>query len=208
MPLIMKQGTRNFSDIPFTEIREGDTTLIKSCNGLDLITAAESVRKQVTDECVRDVFADTDQVVRYPEDLLNLSINNDEPNEYHATLIVPMADAGRIDRALDWKEGVPMEDRFTDNEVIQYTAKFHNGVKIDIKCIGTEYEKPDKYAPMNHNAAETEATLYQDGVEIMSTDCCTVYFCDWELEDNDGNQYIIHVVRETDPETNPEAKQK
>lgn len=201
MPLIMKKGTRNLSEIlPFTEIREGDTALVKSRNGFDLITAAESVRKQVTDGCVRDVFMDTDQVVRYPEDLLSLSINFHEPDEYHATLIIPQSDADRIDRALNWKEGDPLEDRFDKSDTVQYTAKFNNGVAIKIICFGTEYEEPDKYAQPNLNAAETEATLYQDGVEIMSTDLCTVYFCDWELEDSDGNQYIIHVVRETETE--------
>lgn len=71
------------------------------------------------------------------------------------------------------------------DETITHTAVFPNGIEVDIKLVICEEEdKP-----------YTEGVLFQNGSEVMCTDCDDTYDGEWELECN-GIEYVVNVIVE------------
>lgn len=109
---------------------------------------------------------------------------------FEKTITVPASTAEEIDRYITVNPASEDECLPID-ETIRYTADFGNGVEIDVKCCGVDYD----YEPDAINTAWTEAVLFENGREqdnILGDD---EFFCDWEFE-HDGNEYIVHVIRE------------
>ena len=74
-------------------------------------------------------------------------------------------------------------ERLDEDDTIVKTAKFEDGMEMDIKCCGTQ-----------DDVAWTEAVLFYDnGQEACHTEVSDEYFGDWELEWG-GNVYRVHVV--------------
>ena len=76
---------------------------------------------------------------------------------------------------------------FDFNEVISKTAVFSNGYEMDIKFVVPP--EPDHYC-------WTEAVLFKNGHQIACSDVEDSFLGDWELEDHDGNKYMVSVVPE------------
>ena len=80
------------------------------------------------------------------------------------------------------------EECFGEDETITETARFDNGFEMYIKCCGVQYEED------GCNLAWTEAVLFHNGGQVAFTEPSDEFEGDWELEDDDGNTYIVHVV--------------
>ena len=72
-------------------------------------------------------------------------------------------------------------NRFGEDDTITSTAKFGNGVEMDIKLCGADNDYP-----------WTEAVLFENGSEVCCTEVCEDFLGEWELEYN-GDQYIVYV---------------
>lgn len=70
---------------------------------------------------------------------------------------------------------------------IVHTAKFKNGIEMDIKCCGVQYEERNE-----SNLAWTEAVLFKNGYEVCCTEPSDEYLGTWICEYN-GNDYIVYV---------------
>lgn len=70
---------------------------------------------------------------------------------------------------------------------IVHTAKFNNGIEMDIKCCGVQYEEENE-----SNLAWTEAVLFKDGYELCYTEPSDEYFGEWICE-YDGDKYLVFV---------------
>lgn len=81
---------------------------------------------------------------------------------------------------------------FGENEPnIVYSTKFDNGYGIDIMICGVQYEENSS------NTAWSQAILlYPCGQEVCCTETENYLLGEWELEDNEGNQYFVEVVKE------------
>ena len=77
---------------------------------------------------------------------------------------------------------------FGEGEAISCSADFGNGIEMDIKCCGVEYEEGSS------NLAWTEAVLFDHGAEINRSDPHDEFLGDWTLPDKDGNEYTVHVT--------------
>ena len=76
-------------------------------------------------------------------------------------------------------------ERLNEDDTIVKTAKFEDGMEMDIKCCGTQ-----------DDVAWTEAVLFYDnGQEACHTEVSDEYLGDWEIEWG-GNVYRVHVVKE------------
>ena len=76
-------------------------------------------------------------------------------------------------------------ERLNEDDTIVKTAKFEDGMEMDIKCCGTQ-----------DDVAWTEAVLFYDnGEEACHTEVSDEYLGDWEIEWG-GNVYRVHVVKE------------
>jgi len=74
-----------------------------------------------------------------------------------------------------------------EDETISVTAKFDNGMEMDIKCCGVQYKEGES------NTAWSEAVLFENGSQVAYTDPSDKFAGDWELEEN-GDTYIAHIV--------------
>ena len=109
---------------------------------------------------------------------------------FEKTIIVPKDEAEQIDRYLTI-EPASEDECLGIDDTISYTADFGNGIEIDIKCCGVDFDdSQDAY-----NTAWTEAVLFENGLERDSIDGECDFFGDWELE-YDENEYLVHVVRD------------
>lgn len=70
------------------------------------------------------------------------------------------------------------------------TATFDNGIEMDIKCCGVQYNEDDE-----SNTAWTEAVLFQNGNELCFTEPSDEYLGEWILEYN-GDEYVVLVESE------------
>lgn len=66
---------------------------------------------------------------------------------------------------------------FGEDASISCTANFSDGMAMDIKCCGVQYEEH------NSNTAYTEAVLFDEhGSEVCHTDCSDDFLGEWMLE--------------------------
>ena len=98
---------------------------------------------------------------------------------YSEKLYIRQSKLNDINRALNEAGHMGEDDTYTE------TVTFSNGYQMDIKCCGTQ-----------DDVAWTEAVLFNEhGVQISFTEPSDEYDGEWELEDNDGNQYHVDVVQ-------------
>lgn len=84
--------------------------------------------------------------------------------------------------------------RLNEDDTIIKTAKFEDGMEMDIKCCGVQFD--DACDNPASNTAWTEAVLfYANGEEACHTEVSDEYLGDWEIEWG-GNVYRVHVVKE------------
>ena len=81
------------------------------------------------------------------------------------------------------------QDCLGEDDTISYSVNFGNGMEMDIKCCGVQYEEGCS------NLAWTEAVLFENGSEVCFTEPSDEYIGEWELE-HKGNKYIVNVTVE------------
>lgn len=77
-----------------------------------------------------------------------------------------------------------------ENGAIVNTAIFDNGIEMDIKCCGVQYNEDEE-----SNTAWTEAVLFLNGSEICCTEPSDEYLGEWILE-YDDDEYVVIVETE------------
>lgn len=81
------------------------------------------------------------------------------------------------------------DELFGEDNTICYTAEFDNGVEMDIKLCGVQYESG------SNNTCWTEAVLFsENGSELCCTEPSDGFFGEWQLE-YDGDTYIA-IIKE------------
>ena len=70
---------------------------------------------------------------------------------------------------------------------ITHTAKFDDGIEIDIKCCGVQYEEGNE-----SNLAWSEAVLFKNGYELSCTEPCDEYLGEWVFVHN-NHAYCVCV---------------
>ena len=106
---------------------------------------------------------------------------------FRKKLVVDIDQVKVIDKA--FKNAKSEEECFGEDETITNTVNFGNGIEMDIKCCGVQYEEG------GYNSAWGEAVLFKDGNQIAFTEPADEYFCTWDFEYN-GDKYIVDVERE------------
>lgn len=82
------------------------------------------------------------------------------------------------------------EECLGEDETITETVAFGNGYEMDIKCCGVKFMEGEGET----NLAWTEAVLFRNGAQVAFTEPSDGFEGDWELEDNEGNVYVVHVM--------------
>lgn len=99
---------------------------------------------------------------------------------YSEKLYIRQSKLNDINRALNEPGQMGEDDTYTE------TVTFSNGYQMDIKCCGTQ-----------DDVGWTEAVLFNEhGAQIAYTDPSDEYDGEWELEDDEGNQYRVDVVQQ------------
>lgn len=106
--------------------------------------------------------------------------------KYEETLFISKAENRQIRRYLN-KNATREEDNFNESDSFSITAKFQDGIEMDIKMCGVQFEENG-----TSNSPWTEAVLFKDSGEVACTDVEDEFTRDWELE-HEGNTYITHV---------------
>lgn len=78
------------------------------------------------------------------------------------------------------------EECLSEDEIFSKTATFPNGIEIDIKCCGVQYEEGES------NLAWTEGILFDNGVQVSCTDPGSTFEGEWSFEYGDDS-YIVYV---------------
>lgn len=78
------------------------------------------------------------------------------------------------------------EECFGEDETIMHTAIFGNGMEMDIKLCGVQYEDG------GFNKPWTEAMLFKNGTQVACTEPDETYLGEWCLK-YDGNEYVTCV---------------
>lgn len=80
------------------------------------------------------------------------------------------------------------EETLHEDETVTITAGFPNGVQMDIKCCGVQFNEDED------NSAWTEAVLFApDGYEISCSEPADTFTGEWICEDGAGNIYTVIV---------------
>ena len=105
---------------------------------------------------------------------------------YEKTLLIAPSMADTITRYL--REEPKDESKcFGEDSTITNTVAFGNGVEMDIKCCGVQFNEGES------NLAWTEAVLFKDGSQVCCTDPYDEYLGEWICEYN-GDEYGVNVV--------------
>lgn len=108
--------------------------------------------------------------------------------EIKRTVTVPKERAEEINRLLA-TEPASGSECFGEDETMSYTADFGDGIEMDIKLCGVQYEEGESNTPW------TEAVLFDHGSELCCSEPDDTFFGCWELE-HDDVKYIAEVVAE------------
>lgn len=112
--------------------------------------------------------------------------------KFEKTIEIPEVEAEAIDRFLN--ENPKSEDEcLSMDDTMSYTADFGNGIEVDVKCCGVDYDGSEDAI----NTAYCEAVLFQNGYEQDCVEGDNDFFGDWEFE-SDENEYTVHVIRSND----------
>ncbi len=105
--------------------------------------------------------------------------------KYAEKLKISKAEAGRLNKALNWKKGWPESERFGADDIFARTVRFKNGFQADLKVVGTDYEdweEEDEELLPYHNAAWSEMVLFTpQGSEAAVSEVCDNYVGKWIL---------------------------
>lgn len=104
----------------------------------------------------------------------------------HQDLHVGAEDLAQIEKLLN-EEPESEEECMGEDETISYTANFGNGIEMDVKVCGVQYEEGGNNTPW------TEAVLFENGCEVGCSDACDVFEGEWELE-HEGIMYTVNVM--------------
>lgn len=77
-----------------------------------------------------------------------------------------------------------------EDETIRFTADFGNGIEMDIKVCGVQFDEFN-----TSNTAWTEAVLFDNGCQVACSDVDDTFEGEWRLE-YDGIEYVANVVEE------------
>ena len=80
------------------------------------------------------------------------------------------------------------DECFGEDLAITNTAHFDNGIEIDIKCCGVQYDELNE-----SNVGWTEAVIFKNGSEVMCSEPSDEYFGEWYLEYHE-DEYIVNVI--------------
>lgn len=100
-------------------------------------------------------------------------------------LFINKGQADIINRYLTEEPNCPV-DCLGEDVSISNTVRFENGLKMDIKCCGVQFEEG------RSNTAWTEAVLFKDGAQVCCTEPSDEYLGEWVCE-YDGNEYVVIV---------------
>lgn len=106
--------------------------------------------------------------------------------KYEETLFISKAENRQINRYLK-NNATREEDNFNESDSFRITAKFQDGLEMDIKMCGVQFEKNG-----TSNIPWTEAVLFKGSGQVACTDVEDEFTGNWELE-YEGNTYITHV---------------
>ncbi len=107
---------------------------------------------------------------------------------YEKSIIVPAQKAGYITKILQ-HEPENQDDCFGEDETISYTASFENGIEVDVKICGVQYEEGKSNLPW------TEAVMFQRGSEVQCSEPESEFFGKWEFK-NDDDTYLVYIIAE------------
>jgi hypothetical protein len=107
---------------------------------------------------------------------------------FEQRLFISKEEAEQINRYLH-VEPTCVEECLGEDITIIHTVKFDDGIEMDIKCCGVQY---DEYS--ESNTAWTEAVLFENGYQVCYTDPSDEYLGEWSLE-HDGNEYIVLIEK-------------
>lgn len=106
---------------------------------------------------------------------------------YYDIILVSKKEADTINRYLTY-EPKDESECFSEDRQITCNVVFGNDYQMDIMCCGVQYEENAS------NTAWTQAVLYNNkGKEISYTEPESEFLGEWELEDDNGNTYIVLV---------------
>jgi hypothetical protein len=111
---------------------------------------------------------------------------------YKEELRISKGTADFTTEALTFNPSSEDEVIMTEDDTVVELVTFANGYEMEIKCCGVQFDCPE-----GCNTAYAEAVLFDDyGKEVCCTDTDDSFLGEWELEDKDGNTYIVDVVTE------------
>ena len=109
---------------------------------------------------------------------------------YNKTIVISKSTFKTINHILTY-EPENSDECFGEDLVISKTTIFNNGIQMDIKCCGVQY---DEFS--DSNTGWTEAVLFnENGAEICYTEPSDEYVGEWCLEYN-GDEYCVNVIVE------------
>lgn len=115
-------------------------------------------------------------------------LGGEPPRRHEKTVKVPAKLLSQINKYLR-EEPKDESECLGEDETISVTAQFENGIEMDIKCCGVQFEEG------GNNTAWTEAVLFRNGSQIACTEVCDIFEDKWELEDGD-DIYCVNIVPE------------
>ena len=107
--------------------------------------------------------------------------------KYEQVIKISKEEAGQINKYLT-EEPTCADECLGEDITITNTATFENGIEIDIKCCGVQYDEHNE-----SNTAYTEAILFEEGYEVSYTEPSDEYLGEWILEDDNNNEYVVIV---------------
>lgn len=78
------------------------------------------------------------------------------------------------------------------DEYINKSVFFDNGIEVEIKIVIPVDE---------HSYTWTEACIYKNNQYIGCTEPCEEFFGEWFLEDKEGNEYVVNIIKGEEPAT-------
>ena len=103
---------------------------------------------------------------------------------FEKKLYISHAELEQINRYLQI-EPTCADECLGEDITITHTAIFEDGIEIDIKCCGVQYDEDAE-----SNTAWIEAVLFKNGHQICYTEPSDEYLVEWTFE-TDGNEYIV-----------------
>lgn len=109
---------------------------------------------------------------------------------YEKVIVINKEEATQINKHL-CEEPTCEDECLGEDIAIVNTATFNNGIQIDIKCCGVQYDEEAE-----SNVAWTEAVMFKNGREICCTEPSDDYFGEWLFE-YENDEYVVIVKEET-----------